>query len=198
MFKRICKITFITHGATVYSLEGIVNDVLKYPKLNDIGEQEISKVCECIQARGVIYDKIYSSPNASCVQSATIIADFFGQKIKKIDLIGRNHGDWQGMSYSDIFKENGIQALTKTPTNGEALRDFNQRISDIIDKLVNDNKGNRILIVTTPEVVQSALAKTLGLTEENQHKILIKTGSLTQISYFKDWSSVIYADYKQF
>ena len=44
MFNRICKITFITHGATVYSLDGIINNTLKYPKLNDFGEEEIQKV----------------------------------------------------------------------------------------------------------------------------------------------------------
>ena len=59
MFKRICKITFITHGATVYSQEGIINDSLKYPKLNELGEEEIEKVCEYLEKRGVSYDKIY-------------------------------------------------------------------------------------------------------------------------------------------
>ena len=74
MFKRICKITFITHGATVYSLDGIINDTLKYPKLNEFGEEEIEKVCEYLEKRGVSYDKIYTSPNACCTQSAQIIA----------------------------------------------------------------------------------------------------------------------------
>ena len=64
-----------------------------------------------------------------------------------------------------------------------------------IDKLIKENKGNRIIIVTTPGVVQSAIANALSLTPDNQHKMLIKTGSLTQISYFEGWSSVIYSDY---
>ena len=61
--------------------------------------------------------------------------------------------------------------------------------------MIIENKGNRIIIVTTPEVVQSVVAKTLGVKPENQHKTLIKTGSLTQISYFDGWSSLIYSDY---
>jgi broad specificity phosphatase PhoE len=198
MFKRICKITFITHGATVYSLDSIINDVLKYPKLNDIGENEIQKVCACIESRGVVYDKIYSSPSACFEQSANIIATYFKQKSKTIDLKTRNHGDWQGLSYNDIFKKYGIEGLVQTPPNGEPIEDFNRRVSDVINKLVDENKGNRILVITTPEVVQSALAQTLDLTPINQHKILIKTGSLTQISYFKGWSSVIYSDFKLF
>ena len=84
MFKRICKITFITHGATVYSLDGIINDTLKYPKLNEFGEEEIEKVCDYLEKRGVAYDKIYTSPNACCTQSAQIIAKLFKQKLLKI------------------------------------------------------------------------------------------------------------------
>ena len=195
MFKRICKITFITHGATVHTLEGIINDTLKYPKLNEFGEEEIKKVCEYLEQRGVSYDKIYTSPNACCTQSAQLIAKLFKQKAIQIDLTQRNHGVWHGMSYQELFKNLGKSMLAQTPENGEALADFNKRVSKMIDKLILENKGHRIIVVTTPEVVQSALAKTLKLTPTNQHKILVKTGSLTQISYFDGWSSVIYSDY---
>lgn len=195
MFKRICKITFISHGATVYSLDGIINDTLNYPKLNEFGEEEIEKVCEYLEKRAVAYDKIYSSPDACCLESAQIIAKLFKQKPTEIELNQRKHGVWHGSFYADLFKEHGANILTETPENGESLADFNKRISKIIDKLVKANKGNRIIVVTTPEVIQSAIAKTLNLSPENQHKMLIKTGSLTQISYFDGWSSVIYSDY---
>ena len=195
MFKRICKITFITHGATVYSLDGIINDTLKYPKLNDFGTEEIEKVCEYLENRGVAYDKIYTSPNACCLETAQIVAKLFKQKPVQIDLTQRNHGVWHGCYYSDLFKEGGSSVLTETPQNGEALIAFNKRVVKIITKLIKENKGNRIIVVTTPEVVQAAIANTLGIAPENQHKTLIKTGSLTQISYFDGWSSLIYSDY---
>ena len=198
MFNRRCKITFITHGANVYTMDGIINDKLQYPKLNDIGEEEIERVCETLEKRGVAYDNIYTSPNACCSETAQIIAKLFKQKPITIDLLPRNHGNWHGQSITELFKEFGSGVLASTPENGEAIVAFNKRVSKMLDKLIKENKGNRIIIVTTPEVVQSALAKTLGLSPENQHKILIKTGSLTQISYFKDWSSVIYSDYKPF
>lgn len=195
MFKRICKITFITHGATVHSLDGIINNNLKYPKLNEFGEEEIEKVCEYLKQRGVAYDKIYSSPNACCTESAQIIAKMFKQKPIELDLIPRNFGAWHGQSIMDLYSEYGPEVLTMTPENGEALKDFNKRVSKAINKLVKENKGNRIIIVTTQGVVQSALANALGLALENQHKMLIKTGSLTQISYFEGWESVIYSNY---
>ena len=195
MFKRICKITFIAHGATVYSMDGIVNDTLKYPKLNEFGEEEIERVCEYLEKRGVSYDNVYASPNACCTQSAQIIAKLFKQKVIPLDLTQRNHGSWHGSFYADLFAEHGATVLTQTPEGGESILDFNKRVIKVIDKLIKDNKGNRIIIVTTPEVIQSAIAQALAIKPENQHKVLIKTGSLTQISYFDGWASVIYSGY---
>ena len=70
-----------------------------------------------------------------------------------------------------------------------------EKSKGLITYLVKENKGHRIIVVTTTEVIQSALAKTLKLSPQNQHRMLIKTGSLTQISFFEGWSSVIYSNY---
>ncbi len=196
MFKRKCKITFVSHGATVHSLDGIICDTEKYPKLNEFGEEEIEKVCHTLKCRAVAYDKIYTSSSARCTQSAEIIAKLFKKKISIIDLPARNHGDWSGRSYEDLFDQYGPEVILQEPKNGESLATFNKRVSDVIDKLVEENRGNRIIVVTTQDVIQSAIAKTLELTPVNQFKNLIKTGTLTQISYFEgDWSSVIYSDH---
>lgn len=196
MFKRKCKITFITHGSTVHSRDGIISDVENFPKLNDIGEEEIEKVCEYLTNRAVPYDKIYTSSSSRCTQSAQIIAKLFKKRITTIKLPSRKVGEWNGLSINDIYDRYGIHSVAQTPKDGENVNDFNQRVKNTIDELVKENQGNRIILVTTPDVVQAAIALTLELTPENQFKNLIKTGSLTQISYFEnDWSSIIYSDY---
>jgi len=196
MFKRKCKITFITHGATVHSMDGIISDSENFPKINDIGEEEIDKVCEYLAKRGVHYDKIYTSSSKRCTQSAQIVAKLFKKRITTIELPSRKLGEWSGQSINDIYDEYGALSISMTPKGGESLNKFNKRVSGVINKLVDENQGNRIIVVTTPDVVQAAIAITLNLTPENQFKNLIKTGSLTQISYFVDgWSSVIYSDY---
>lgn len=195
MFKRKCKITFISHGATVYTMAGIIGNDIKYPKLNDFGEKELEKVCEYLKGRGVAYDNIYTCPNTCCTQSAHFVAKLFKQKEQVIDLLPRDFGEWKGMMYNDILKEIGTEFFIETPKGGESLKVFNKRVKKVINKLIAENIGSRIIVVATPEIIQSALADTLGLEPENQHKILIKTGSLTQISYFENWSSVIYSGY---
>lgn len=196
MFKRKCKITFIAHGATVHSLEGIISDKDNYPKLNEFGEEEIEKVCEYLNARAVPYDTIFTSSSARCIQSAQIIAKLFKKKVTTIDLKSRNYGELSGQVFAEYVENNGLEPIVKKIQGGESLKDFNKRVSDVINSLVEQNKGNRIIVVTTPDVVQAAIAKTLDLKPESQFKLLIKTGSLTQISYFDDdWSSVIYSNY---
>ena len=196
MFKRICKITFITHGETIHTQDGIISDSVKSPKLNEFGEEDIERVCDYLKKRGVSYDVVYTSPMAYCTQTANIVAKIFHKKPVQIDLKSRNHGDWQGKSYKELFEELGNKAISKTPPNGETIKHFNKRVASSIEKLLQDNKGNRIIVVTTPEVVQAVLANVLEITPENQYKLLVKTGSLTQVSYFEDWASVIYSDYK--
>ena len=196
MFRRKCKIIFITHGATVHTLDGIISDAEKYPKLNEFGEEEIENVCDYLKKRGVAYDKIYTSPSARCTQSAQIIAKLFKKRITTIDLPARKHGEWSGQSYMDLYDTYGPEVILKTPKGGESLNSFNKRVADILRILIEENRGNRIIVVTTPDVVQSAIAQTLEFDGANQFKMLIKTGSLTQISYFEgDWSSIIYSDY---
>ncbi len=196
MFKRKCKITFITHGATVHTLDGIIYDNDKYPKLNDFGEEEIEKVCEYLEKRAVHYDKIYTSSPARCTQSAQVIAKLFKKRTTTIDLAPRKHGEWSGLTYAEIYEKYGTDAISMTPKGGESLAVFNKRVAGTLYDLIQENQGSRIIVVTTPDVVQSAVAQTLELTPENQFKVLIKTGSLTQISYFEDeWSSIIYSGY---
>ena len=108
----------------------------------------------------------------------------------------RKHGEWSGQSYMDLYDTYGPEVILKTPKGGESLNSFNKRVADILRILIEENRGNRIIVVTTPDVVQSAIAQTLEFDGANQFKMLIKTGSLTQISYFEgDWSSIIYSDY---
>lgn len=202
MRRRKCKITFVAHGATVHSEENIFSDKEKFPPLSELGEYEIRKVCEYLQNRGVKSNKIYSSPALRCTQSAEHISKIFKTKFVPLtDLYAKKCGDWNGLSLDSIFikhpelKQEPFNVLQFTPNGGENLLDFNQRVNSVISKIVEEQIGNRIIIVTYPEVIQAAVANALDIDESNQAKILIKTGSLTQISYFSNWASVIYSGY---
>lgn len=198
MLKRKCKITFIAHGATIHSQEGIISDSEKYPPLTEHGHEEIKKVCEYIRKRGIRDSKIYCSPATRCIQSAQDICNVFKQDYEVLDeLTVRKCGKFNGKSFNSIIKlypDNPTFAALDIE-GGESLSDFNARVATVIKNLVAENIGNRLIIVTYPSVIQSVVAYILNIAPENQAKVLIKTGSLTQISCFDNWSSLIYSGY---
>lgn len=169
MFNRKCKITFIAHGATIFSEENKISDKDNYPPLTDAGEEEIEKICQWLKARAIKTDKIYSSPALRTVQSAQMI-----EKMLKKDF--------------EILED--LNSIKKSN-----LIDFNKKVSKIIKKIVDENTGSRIIIVTYPEVIQAAISSAIKLPAKNQSNIYIRTGSASQISYFEDWASLMYSGY---
>lgn len=203
MFKRKCKITFISHGATIYSEENRISDNEKYPPINEAGEKEIEKICEWLKKRAVKNDKIYTSSSLRATQSTQILSKALKQDFEILDgLISRKCGVWSGLTF-DHIEEKYPQMLEQLhndpcsfcPDCGESILTFNKRTSKIIKKIVEENIGNRIIIVTHPDIIQSAISKAIQLPAQHQAKVHIKTGSATQISYFESWASLVYSGY---
>ena len=201
-FNRKCKITFICHGSTIFSEEGRFSDMENHPPLNENGAEEIEKMCEYLRKRQVKNDKIYSSSASRCIQSAKYIAKVFKTKFEVIDLKPRKCGGFSGLSFEQIetkFPDKLSDLINKpdkpTPEDAESVTDFIKRVSEAIDKLVEDNIGNRVIIVTHPDVIKAAVCSAIDISHKSFHRIHIKTGSATQISYFSNWKSLIYSDY---
>ena len=203
MLSRKCKITYVAHGATIYTEDFRLCNQENYPPLEEKGQEEIKKICEYIKKRGVKNDKIYSSPATRCIQSAQMIAKVYKQDFEILsELNSRDWGEWNGLTLDNIVKKysidyetNAPSIIAMTPENGEPVVDFNTRIDKVVQSLVEKNIGNRVIVVTGQNVIQSVVATTLGIPPEKQSRILIKTGSATQISYFDGWSSLIYSGY---
>lgn len=203
MFNRKCKITFISHGATIHSEENRLSDKENYPPINDAGEEEIEKICEWLKKRAVKNDKIYTSSALRTIQSAQMISKVFKKDFEIIDnLNSRKYGMWSGFTFEQIETKypQMLEQLHENPCSfcpdkGETILEFNKRVSKILKKIVEENIGNRIIIVTHPEIIQAAISKAIKLPPQHQSKIYIKTGSATQISYFDNWASLMYSGY---
>lgn len=202
-FHRKCKITFVCHGATIYSEEGRFSDAENYPPLSELGVEEIEALTKYFKARGVKNDVIYTSPSIRTVQSAMMIAKLFKQEYEVIDeLRTRACGKWNGLTYTQIMEKypDGFTKILTEPdkttvAEAESSVEFISRVKKVIDELVAKNIGNRIIIVTHPEVIQAAICAALEIPADKLPKIFIRTGSATQISYFDEWSSLVYSDY---
>lgn len=203
MFNRKCKITFVCHGATVHSEENRLFDNENYPPLNDCGQEEIEKICEWLKRRAIKNDKIYTSSALRTIQSAHMISKVFKKDFEIIEgLHARKCGTWSGLTFEQIedkypqmLEQLHENPCSYCPEGGETINEFNERISKNLKKIIDENQGNRIIIVTHNDVIQSAIKQAIGLPAENQAKVYIKTGSASQISYFESWASLIYSGY---
>ncbi len=202
-FNRKCKITFICHGATIYSEEGRISEAENYPPLSELGVEEMEALTKYLKSRAVKNDVIYTSPAVRTRQSAMMISKLFKKDYVVVDdLTSRRLGQWNGMTVGQILEKypDGIQDLLLHPNKKadsvvEASDEFVARIKAVIDRLVEENVGNRIIIVTYPEVIQAAICGALEIPADKLSKIFIRTGSATQITYFEKWSSLVYSDH---
>ncbi len=202
-FDRKCKITFICHGATIYTEEHRFSDIENYPQLSDLGQEEIERICDFLKRRGVKNDVIYTSAGARTLQTAKMIAKLYKQNYEVIeDLKPRKCGKLNGLTLEQIenkfpnFLEKWFnKADYDEELEAESIEDFIKHTKKTINELVEKNIGNRIIIVTYPEVIQAVICDVLGMPSDKIAKMFIKTGSATQISYYEKWASVVYADY---
>ena len=203
MFKKKCKITYIAHGSTIFSENHKLNYGLEYPPINKNGEQQMLNIIEFIKIRGVKNDKIISGTALCTVQSAELLSEEL-KKDFKIDetLLPRNYGDWDGLTleqvkkrYPEFENRTAVSMFLETPENGEDLDSFNERVMKSVANIVQENSGKRLLVVTHPAIIRSAVCSALKIPKEAQYKIYIKTGSATQLSYFEDGVCLKYSNY---
>ncbi len=202
-FSRKCKITFICHGATIYTEEHRFSDVENYPQLSDLGQEEVERICEFLKRRGVKNDVIYTSAATRTVQTAKMISKLYKQDYVVLDdLKPRKCGKLNGLTLEQIESKYPTyiekwfnKAEYDEELEAESIMDFINHTKKAINDLVEQNIGNRIIVVTYPEVIQAAICDALGMPADKIAKVFIKTGSATQISYYDNWSSLVYSDY---
>ncbi len=202
-FSRKCKITFICNGATIYSVDDRFTDSESYPPLNEAGQYEIEKICDFLKKRGIKNDKIYTSAAARSVQSAGMIAKLFKQDFEVVEeLHPRKCGKFNGLTFEQVYEKypDDLERLINcpeiaVPEDAESITAFINRVEVSLNKIIEANQGNRIIIVTHKDIIKAAICLALHIPHSSLHRIYIKSGSATQISYFEKWSSLVYCDY---
>lgn len=202
LFKRKCKITFISHGSTIYTEENRLCDNESYPPLNDKGKEEAENIAKWIIRRSPRVDKIYTSGAQRCLQTASIVAKAYQKDFEILDdLHNKKAGKWSGLCFDQIEEKfpKELELYHNDPETysheGESLKELGERVSLFIDKMVQENITKRIIIVTHPDIIKSAIRNALEFPIKNQNRVFIPMGSASQINYYKSWESLVYSGY---
>lgn len=200
MFKRKCKVILVRHGSTIYSDQNRLYDSDEYPPINQKGKIQIENLTKFLLNKTPHVDAIFTSSSLRAVQSARILSKEYCIDYKMLDsLHERKAGLWGGLTFEQI-EEKYPEMLDKYhenpyefwPDGGETTQELRERIDSVMSSLVKENEYKTIIVVTHEGVIQSAIASILQVAPNSQGKIIIPTGSASQINYYTEWATLAY------
>ena len=78
------------------------------------------------------------------------------------------------------------------PEGGETLVEFDNRVENTLNQLIEENLTKRIVVITHSNFIRAAIRNALELPVEYQNRVFIPTGSATQIKYSQGWNMLMY------
>lgn len=95
---------------------------------------------------------VYSSHLERAKQTAEVVADALGIEVKiEPGIAERNFGEFEGKTFDELekrFAQSGMLWWETTPPGGESLVDFNRRSIEAIDRIVDNNRGSHVLVLS--------------------------------------------------
>lgn len=190
------RIYLIRHGEVEGAEEKRYNgqsDVKLTPK----GMAQIGFLQMRIQKHPV--SAVYCSDLSRCVDGATLLASSYDlQPVKIQELREIDAGDWQGMTWDDIFKKHPklwkkrLKDIVNTAfPNGENLLDVAKRIRPVVEELVERHQGEEIVVVAHGGVNRIIMLDAIGAPLESLFSIEQDFGCLNSIDYYADGNSVV-------
>ena len=142
------------------------------------------------------FDQIISSTLSRCADFATTLSQetatplCLNEQWREIDF-----GDWDGVPYKTLWQQHPTEISQywqnpwqHTPPQGESLIDFDHRIAQAWQQLLQDYSGQHILVVTHGGVIRQLIHQILNMPQDNTHlsRIDIPYAAKIKISVFVD------------
>ncbi len=145
------KIYFVRHGETDMNVRNMFYGWYDA----DINAKGISQAEELREAfRDIPIDAIYSSDLKRALHTAQIIAD--GRHVETVpDFRELYYGKWENRTWEDMTEEDRVvlkqwrtdwQNLTMP--EGESFLEFYTRVTEGLDRIIKENKGRHVLVVS--------------------------------------------------
>ena len=200
MLRRKCKIIFIRHGSTIYNEQGRLFDLEDYPPITQKGKDEMDSLAKWLVNKTPHVDRIYTSSALRAIQSTRILSKEYDLDYEIIDgMYDRKAGLWGGLTfeqieekYPDMLHKYHENPYEYWPEGGEPTQALRKRVEKIVEEIVANNEYKTVVVITHEDVIQSVIASILDIPPQNQGKILIPTGSATQINFYKNWATLAY------
>jgi probable phosphoglycerate mutase len=178
---------FVRHGETEWNRIGRWQGHADIP-LSEEGRQQAAILAERFVAEQEQFDHIYASDLGRALETAQIIAGALGMPVHPLIELREMHlGGWSGLTSAEIRAqyaddwdafERGVDF--RRGEHGESLADIRARIAAVIERLVAEHPGQRLLVVTHGGTIRAAMHYIQQRTGEVQ-EIFIGNTSITEI-----------------
>jgi 2,3-bisphosphoglycerate-dependent phosphoglycerate mutase len=199
------KLCIVRHGETAWNAEHRVQGQLDIP-LNEIGLRQAQAVCGALKDER--FDAIYASDLVRARQTAYPISHFLSMEILlEKNLRERHYGIFERLTYADVkvrYPEDYARFEARDPEyafrTGESLKDFSARSIAAISKLVDEHKGQSILVFTHGGVLDKLYRFITGLPLSAQRDFGIPNAGLNRIEVtlagwqIRAWADVAHLD----
>lgn len=168
MTEDITKVILVRHGETDYNLRGIFQGSSDIP-LNERGKKQAGYAREALKDEKI--DGAYSSPLSRAYETAEII--MHPRETKVIPEEGLREtcvGVWEGVPFEQLMEEYPKQFKTwmENPVDfsvegSESLGEVGKRTVRTFNKIVEENRGKTILIVSHMVALTTIMLHVAGI-----------------------------------
>ncbi len=186
------NLVLVRHGETEWNRSSRYQGVMDI-ELNRKGKTQAEKLYNYLKKEE--FDAIYSSTLKRAYHTIKDIADYQNKDVITIaDLMEINFGDWEGLTFSEIeedYPELAEKWATDPtcckPPEGEHIKEVEERVGKTIDRIIDKNADNKILIATHGGVVRIIIAYLLELPLSRIFSIEVDNVSISRIKFYKHY-----------
>ncbi|HET6517602.1 MAG TPA: histidine phosphatase family protein [Nitrosopumilaceae archaeon] len=179
------SIIFLRHGQAQNNVKRVLAGRTPGVSLTKDGINQAKKIAKFLKPMNI--STIYSSPIERAQKTAEIVAKH-NTVDYRIDerLIELDMGKFTGMAYDEIFKTHGnvfmkfYQGELEIAHNGvETFPQVKKRVLSIVDHVLNEHKGENVVLVTHMDPIKAMLSTVMDLKPESLFELIIANASLT-------------------
>jgi broad specificity phosphatase PhoE len=197
----VTTLLLVRHGHTRATEEGkLYTDPAA--ELTDSGREQARAAGIWLKAQQP--DVLLSSTSKRVFTSAEIAGEILKMPPVTVPGLDEWHvGEWDGRAYIDIkmehpelYKAWSADPIANRPPGGESIADVFERAQTILAKVLQENSGRKIALVTHAGIIRSFLVHALGMPIVNFWRVNVPTGTITQIDFSPSFATVQFMAYR--
>lgn len=182
------RLILIRHGKTQTNVIGKIHKYFDTEELTQNGVTQIEKTAKAIEKENPSI--IFCSHEKRARQSAQIISKKLGVPLVEVSsLEERNWGDYAGLSFQEIKVKAGMNNMSLderynfAPPNGESWKETEIRLLKSLNKLIAENEGKTIVLITHGGSIRILMPHLLGVGREESFKYDPDNASISIFDY---------------